>query len=133
MLTYSDSIRPDTDALVELFSAVKWESAQYPAQLSAAIGTSETVLTAWEGDRLCGLMTAISDGEMNVFFPYLLLRPDTQGKGVGRTLVTQMLARYQTCYRKVLVCSADKAGFYEKCGLTCMTDQRPMMRIDPFL
>ena len=89
------------------------------------------MLTAWEGTRLTGMMTAVSDGGMNVFFPYLLLHPDVQGKGIGRELVRQMLARYADTYRKVLVCNADKAAFYEKCGLTTQQDQRPMMRIDP--
>ena len=29
-MTYSFSVRPDRATLVELFSAVGWESAQYP-------------------------------------------------------------------------------------------------------
>lgn len=129
-MEYSFSRMPSNAEITALFHAVGWESAQYPTQLCRAIGNSEAVLTAWENDSLAGMMTAISDGGMNVFFPYLLLDPAFQGKGVGRALAQRMLAHYHGTYRKILVCNADKAPFYEKCGFTCVDDQRPMLRID---
>lgn len=131
-MTYSFSIYPAREELVRLFAAVSWESANYPQSLAKAVSCSETVLTAWEENRLCGLMTAISDGAMNVFFPYLVIHPDFQGRGIGRELVSRMLGKYSGVYRKILVCNEDKAAFYEKCGLHCEPDQRPMMLVDAF-
>ncbi|MBQ8904984.1 MAG: GNAT family N-acetyltransferase [Ruminococcus sp.] len=131
-MTYSFSIYPAREELLRLFRAVGWESANYPQSLSKAVSCSETVLTAWEDNRLCGLMTAVSDGAMNVFFPYLAVHPDSQGKGVGKEMVARMLQKYGDVYRKILVCNEDKTAFYEKCGLRYEPDQRPMFLVDSY-
>lgn len=130
-MTYSFSVYPARDEIIRLFTAVGWESANYPQSLSKAVSCSETVLTAWEDNHLCGLMTAVSDGAMNVFFPYLVIHPDIQGQGVGKEMVSRMLTRYRHIYRRILVCNEDKTPFYEKCGLRCEPDQRPMLLVDP--
>ena len=119
----------DIKKISELFESVEWESAKYPEKLKKSIESSDLVLTAWENARLIGLMTAISDGGMNVYFPYLLINPEYHGKGIGRELVRRMLTKYNGYYRKILACNADKAPFYEKCGFKCCDDQRPMMII----
>ena len=36
-------------------------------------------------------MSAISDGGMNVYFPYLLIDPEYHGKGLGKITVEKML------------------------------------------
>lgn len=131
MIRYSMERIPSREAVTALFLSVNWESAQFPASLSRAITGAEFVQTAWEGDRLVGLMTAISDGGMNVFFPYLVIHPQEQGKGIGRELVARMLRRYEGSYRKILVCNEDKAAFYEKCGFSACPDQCLMMCITP--
>ncbi|MGN0620915.1 MAG: GNAT family N-acetyltransferase [Porcipelethomonas sp.] len=115
--------------ITSLFRAVLWESADYPERLYSAVQQSETVLFLREGDFLAGMMTAVSDGGMNVFFPYLLIHPDYQGRGLGKKLALAMFERYDGFYRKILVCGSEKTGFYEKCGMTACHDQCPMMKI----
>ena len=56
------------DEITKLFLSVNWESAGYPEKLLYSVLTSETVLSCRENEKLIGLMTAISDGGMNVFF-----------------------------------------------------------------
>lgn len=130
-MEYTFERMPAAGQIQSLFSSVNWESAQYPRALVHGIANAQCLLTAWEDQELAGLMTAISDGSMNVFFPYLLISPRFQGAGIGREMVCRMLDKYAHIYRKILVCDAEKAGFYEKCGMTCHTEQRPMLRIDP--
>lgn len=130
-MEYTFEKMPAAEQIQQLFSAVNWESAQYPQALVHGIANAQSLLTVWDDTQLAGLMTAISDGSMNVFFPYLLIDPKYQGAGIGKEMVCRMLDKYAHIYRKILVCDGDKAGFYEKCGMECRTDQRPMFRIDP--
>ncbi len=116
--------------ITELFKSVEWESANFPEKLFNSLKKSETVITLHENGRLTGLMSAVSDGGMNVYFPYLLIDPKYQGKGFGKMLTEKMLQRYSNFYRKILICSNEKIPFYEKCGMTPYTDQCPMMKID---
>lgn len=112
-----------------LFEAVKWESAKYPEKLFNSLIASETVLSAWHDDYLIGIMSAVSDLNMNVFFPYLLIHPDYQGKGIGKSLVKLMLQEYKEAYRKILVCDESKISFYKKCGFSLKENEFPMMVI----
>ena len=50
--------------LQELFKSVGWLSANYPERLFKAMNNCETVFTAWDNDKLVGLINAIDDGEL---------------------------------------------------------------------
>lgn len=52
----------------ELFLSVGWLSGQYPSRLIKALKSSSLVVTAWDGNKLVGLIRALDDGEMVVFF-----------------------------------------------------------------
>ena len=114
----------------ELFLAVDWESGNYPDALFKALLNSETVISAHTPEvPLAGLMTGVSDGGMNVYFPYLLVHPQMQHREIGRTLVKLMLAHYRDCYRKILVCPDRKIPFYRSVGLAEAKEQTAMIRI----
>ncbi len=111
-----------------LFLAVDWESGKYPARLYDALQHAETVITAHTPEQpLAGLMSAVSDGGMNVYFPYLLVHPSMQGREIGRNLVRLMLAHYQQCYRKILVCPDRRIRFYQSVGLHRAENQTAML------
>ena len=125
-IKYKSTKKFERTQLQELFLSVKWDSAKYPARLKAAIENSDAVFSAWDGEMLVGLMNALSDGNLNVYFPYLLVRPQYQGTGIGRRLVALMMERYSTCVKKSLIAAGDRVGFYEKCGFMTGADSRPM-------
>src|SRR5690349_8106307 len=51
------------DALVNLYHAVNWGAyTRDPDALHRAVLNSTCVISAWEGDRLVGLVRALSDG-----------------------------------------------------------------------
>lgn len=102
--------------VVELFSALDWSSARFPERLGAALAGSHGVWTLRDGDLLVGLVTAISDGAMCVYFPYVAVHPSYQGKGWGRRLMETALARYRGFHHVALISYGDKAGFYERVG-----------------
>ena len=102
-----------------LFRAVGWLSGNYPERLHKAIRGSDTVLTAWDGTRLVGLMNAIDDGELTAYVHYLLVRPEYQKLGTGRELTERMKKRYEG-YLYLLIIAEEKktVPFYEKLGFT---------------
>ena len=60
----------DITQLVNLFGSVGWKTAEYPNRLYLAIKNSDYVMTVWEKEKLIGLISAISDGYINVFITY---------------------------------------------------------------
>ena len=84
MLRYSDTKEIPAAQLKELFSSVRWESAKYPERLERAMKGFSAVFSAWDGERLVGLLAAMDDGEMTAYIHYLLVSPDFQGQGVGK-------------------------------------------------
>ncbi len=104
--------------LETLFKSVNWKSGRHPKALKKAMKNSDTVISVWEDGELVGLMNAISDKAMVVHFPYLLVRPAYQGKGIGKMLVEKMLEKYKGYFRLSLSCYDDKLKFYEKLGFS---------------
>jgi GNAT superfamily N-acetyltransferase len=71
-------------------------------------------------------MNSITDTAMTAYFQYLLVRPDYQGKGIGKALTRKMLEVYADIPRKVLISMEDKVNFYTSCGFVQHTDKSPM-------
>ena len=114
----SDEKNVPCGSAVELFESLGWESARYPERLERAIAGSSAVRTLWDGAVLAGLVTAISDGAMCVYFPYVAIRKEYQGQGWGRKLLASALAEYEGFRHIALISYADKRGFYERCGFS---------------
>lgn len=112
--------------LEELFLSVEWSSGHYPDKLAIAMKNYETVYTAWDGDRLVGLISAMDDGIMTAYIHYLLVRPDYQGKGIGKELLEKTKEKYKDYLRIVLTAYNKECGFYERCGFFKREDETPM-------
>ena len=106
----------NSEQLQSLFLSVEWSSGNYPDKLVVAMKNAHSVYSAWNGDKLVGLINCLSDGIMTAYFHYLLVRPEYQDKGIGKKLVELMLLEYQDYARKVLVAYDSEIGFYKKCG-----------------
>lgn len=115
-MIFKETNRFKENDLEQLFRSVDWDSGKYPDKLRKAMKKSDRVVSAWDKDKLVGLMNAITDEQMTVYFPYLLVMPDYQGKGIGKKLCLNMLDYYKDYYRKVLTCYDDKLEFYKKMG-----------------
>ncbi|MBR6082956.1 MAG: GNAT family N-acetyltransferase [Salinivirgaceae bacterium] len=112
--------------LQDLFLSVEWSSGHFPDKLVVAMRNFKTVYSAWDGDKLIGMICAMDDGVMNAYVHYLLVRPEYQGKGVGQQLVERMKAQYKDYLRIVVVAYNNEVGFYEHCGFSRATDASPM-------
>jgi len=127
MITIKDKTQVLTSAQLEdLFLSVEWSSGHYPDKLAVAMQNYETVYSAWDGDLLVGLISAMDDGIMTAYIHYLLVRPEYQGKGIGEQLIERTKEKYKDYLRIVLVAYDKECGFYEHCGFKKGEDETPM-------
>lgn len=103
--------------LEELFLSVGWESGNYPERLARAMKQSSLVISAWDHDRLVGLVRSLDDGETVAFIHYLLVNPAYQKLHIGAELMKRLLRHYEDLlYVKVMPSDPATIPFYEKFG-----------------
>lgn len=111
----------------ELFLSVKWLSGKYPSRLIKALKSSFFVVTAWDGNKLVGLIRALDDGEMVVFLHYLLVHPDYQGNGIAAHLLDTIKEKYKDyLYINIMPDERQNITFYQKHGFTLLEDGAAM-------
>ena len=81
------------------------------------------MLTAWDGDRLVGLLRGLDDGGMTAFLHYLLVSPDYQHRGIASQLVERAKEHYGSYfYVNVMPEESHNATFYQSHGFELMPD-----------
>jgi len=119
------------DELQNLFLSVKWIAGKHPEKLAVAMENSSSVFSAWDNDRLIGLINALDDGSMTVYVHFLLVHPDYQGKGIGKELLKMMNDKYRDYLRVVLIADENETGFYQNSGFE-LADGTKAMFINRF-
>lgn len=123
MITYTDEKCFTQQAVQDLFLSVGWVSGNYPSRLYKALLGSSTVLTAWDCDRLVGLVRLLDDSELVAYMHYVLVHPDYQGQGIAGTLVEMAKEKYKDyLYIEIMPEESKNAAFYEKHGFQRMSD-----------
>ena len=125
-ITYSDTHEFSESDLRRLFLSVNWESGKHPDMLRIAMTNYGSVFSAWDGDRLVGMVCVMDDGIMTAYIQYILVDPEYQGKGIGRELLSMVKNRYSEFLRIVLVAYDDRVSFYEVCGFEQGENKTPM-------
>lgn len=125
-ITYKDIHDFNSEELERLFLSVEWSSGHFPDKLVKAMKGFQTVFSAWDGDKLVGMICAMDDGIMNAYVHYLLVDPEYQAIGIGRTLVDMIKKKYESYLRIVVVGYNDELHFYEACGFVKSEDSAPM-------
>lgn len=114
------------DELKDLFLSVNWSSGHYPEKLVIAMRNSSTVYTAWHEDRLVGLINVLDDNIMTAYIHYLLINPEFQGKGIGKSLVNYVKNKYRDYLRIVLIAYEKETPFYKNLGFEIGDEKAPM-------
>ena len=112
--------------LQDLFLSVEWSSGHYPEKLVIAMKNYGTVYTAWDNNKLIGLISAMDDGIMTAYVHYLLVNPAYQGQGIGKELVRLVTEKYKDYLRIVVISYKKEVGFYENCGFEVNEKSMPM-------
>lgn len=107
----------------ELFLSVGWLSGQYPNRLYKALLNSSTVLTAWNQDKLVGLIRVLDDSEMMAYIHYVLVHPDYQCHQIAGTMVEKIKKKYKDyLYIEIMPEENKNAIFYQRFGFQTMDD-----------
>ena len=81
-------------------------------------GSDEIVIAIDDASgAAAGFITAITDGVLAAYIPLLEVRPDYQGRGIGRELTRQMLQKLAGYYMIDLITEQRLQRFYEPLGL----------------
>ena len=117
--TIDSSAPVDAEELYQLYTSVGWVAYTRDRDaLATAIGNSTYVVTARDGNELIGLARGMSDDVSIFYLQDILVRPEWQHRGVGRSLLENCLTDFSHVRQKVLLTDDLPAQhrFYESIG-----------------
>ncbi len=98
--------------LIEVFESAEWRKSE--KNIVQAFQNSYYI-TAYDGEKLIGFARAISD---NCFYTNIfdvIVRPEYQGRGIGKKMMLMLKEKFSGTYF-FLTYTEGRKGFYEKCG-----------------
>ena len=127
MIEYKQIKDFDSDQLQELFLSVEWFSGNFPEKMQTALHNSSKVISAWDGNKLVGLIRGLDDGIWQATIDCLLVNPAYQGRGIASTLLKYLLNEYSDfLYIDVVPDEKKNVSFYEKHGFEIMEEGTPL-------
>ena len=116
--TTSEGLTPDQlDG--EFFEG--WLDPPLPETLLRILQSSDHVVVAIRNDKVIGFVTALSDGVLSAFITLLEVIPEEQDKGIGHSLINQLMDDIGDLYMVDLVCDANLSRFYAELGFATTT------------
>jgi GNAT superfamily N-acetyltransferase len=118
VITYTTDVEDLTpDQLGGFF--VGWPTTPSRHQFTAVLRSSYRAVVALDSTtgRAVGGITAISDGVLNAFLPWLEVLPGYQGRGIGTQLLSRMLTELDHLYSVDVICDPELRKFYERAGM----------------
>jgi len=89
-----------------------------PTHLKLLENSSKVVIALDEQtNQIVGFITAISDGVLSAYIPFLEVLPAYKNKGIGSELIKRMLIELHDIYMIDLCCDDDLVPLYEKFGM----------------
>lgn len=111
----------DPKQLEQLFLSVKWQSGKHPEKLVVAFQNSTRVISAWDNDRLVGLIRGLDDGIWQATIDCLLVHKEYQRQGIASALLEMLKEDYKDFYYLDVVPDEEKnVPFYQKHGFSIM-------------
>ena len=111
----------------QLTDSVGWGTRD-EAVVEKALSRSLYCLCAFDGDEIIGFARIIGDETIFLYIQDVMVRPEYQGKGVGRTIMKKLLeqigvyCRANPRIRTYLGADKGKEGFYRKLGFDTRSD-----------
>ncbi len=117
MIEYiEDCAKVDSDQLAGFFEG--WPNPPTPeTHLRMLRSSSSLVLAVAQDGHVVGFVTAISDGVLSAYIPFLEVLPSHRGRGIGHELVRRLLAQLSGVYSINLHCDSELKAFYEELGM----------------
>lgn len=117
-MIYKNSINGITADMLKGFF-VDWPNPPTPHTHLKLLNNSSKVIIALDDhtNQIVGFITAISDGVLSAYIPFLEVLPEYKNNGIGKELVKRMLKELDTIYMIDLCCDNDLIPYYEKFGM----------------
>lgn len=122
MISYIDSIVNITaDNLYGFF--VGWPNPPSPETHLKLLANSDKIVLAVDDEtgNVVGFITAISDGILSAYIPFLEVLPAYRRKGIGQELVRRMLEKLKGLYMADLLCDSELQPFYARFGMKAVS------------
>ena len=109
------------ELFLALYRSVGWEPPCIE-QVKTALQNTLATFTCYDGDRPVGMARVIGDGGMSFYIKDFAVVPSSQGKGVGKCLLTALEQYVKECkslewaVSLELISSKDAVDFYERFG-----------------
>ncbi len=129
VVTYADTADGVSPSDLDGFF-VGWPSAPTRERRLSLLQQSDAVALAFDGASLVGFATAISDGVLAGFIPFLEVLPEHQGQGIGSRLIERLLGQLDDLYMVDVVCDAALERFYARFGFTTLDRGMGLRRRD---
>ena len=126
VIRYDDKIKElPCDQLYNLFKLAGWtegsETDEMLKNFNVPFINSTLVVSAWDNERLVGVVRVLSDKVIRSVIYDLVVDPEYQGQGIGKELVKRCIRHYP--YTEWLVqTTGNIAGYYEKMGFKTYND-----------
>lgn len=93
-------------------------------KLIRSINKSLFVFSAWDRDKLVGLIRVVGDGESIIYVQDILILREYQRQGIGKRLLKEVLEKYKDVRQKVVLTDdVEKTrSFYEDNGFSLVED-----------
>ena len=104
-----------------LFDIVGWGS--YPKEISKkALSNNIYSVSIYDNESIIGYGRLIGDGIIFLYIHDVMVKPEYQGKGIGKTIMQKLLSKVEELRKEnpdlllYLGASKGKEDFYRKCG-----------------
>lgn len=120
MIEYQKKVDITHEALLHLYESVGWSAyTQDNPDLTSLLEGAKHYLTAWDGERLIGLIRVVGDGVYIAYIQDILVHPDYQRQGIGKYLMQKMLKEIR--YAKQIILTTENSpatkAFYQSLGM----------------
>lgn len=103
--------------IAELFHSVSWDIDTPVEVLADAMKKSTNIISAWEGNKLVGLIRSMDDGCWSANIDCLVVHADYQNRGIGTALLTELLRKIDSVITiSVSPNEQENNAFYQKFG-----------------
>lgn len=120
-LTYQTTAEGITENMLDGEFFVDWPNPPSPATHLRILENSDHRVVAIRDDKVIGFITAISDGVLSAFVTLLEVVPEEHNKGIGHSLMIQLMDDIGDIYMVDLVCDANLSRFYAELGFATAT------------
>lgn len=118
MMIYKSSLDGISSDMLRGFF-VDWPNPPSPETHFLLLKNSSKVIMAMDdqSNQVVGFITAISDGVLSAYIPFLEVLPEYKNKGIGTELVNRILKELEDIYMIDLCCDDDLVPYYNKFGM----------------